>query len=259
MKNKLSAILLCCILLTGCASEKQSTALLIEETPIHTEVTVSTNTTVTEPNLPIADEPETETISETQAVEETTVPKETTTDAPTVPQAAKAKPKEKTSDNSTKPKSTEPAKSEKEKPTTEATEPKHKETEPPTTVPETEPKVTAPTQPETKPSKPESIEPTTQPTVPETKPTEPIGCSHDWKTIHHDEVGHWKAGIVCDCGWTVYGKASELVSKWNVHSASFPPEESMFNHGGYGSADEWIVDEPAYDEWVCRHCGEKKK
>ena len=36
------------------------------------------------------------------------------------------------------------------------------------------------------------------------------------------------------------------------------PVESLFEHGGFGIMDEWIVDKPAYDEWVCRHCGEPK-
>lgn len=36
------------------------------------------------------------------------------------------------------------------------------------------------------------------------------------------------------------------------------PEPPLFDHGGYGSMDEWIVDKPAYDEWVCRLCGEPK-
>ena len=80
----------------------------------------------------------------------------------------------------------------------------------------------------------------------------------DWMCVHHDEEGHWRAGIVCDCGWTVYGDPNELVALWNAHSASYPGAESLFDHGGYGSADEWIVDKPAYDEWVCRHCGEPK-
>ena len=101
----------------------------------------------------------------------------------------------------------------------------------------------------------EATEPPTEATEP---PMEPAGCQHDWKCIHHDEEGHWRAGIVCDCGWTVYGDPDELVAKWNAHSASYPATESLFDHGGYGSADEWIVDKPAYDEWVCRHCGEAK-
>lgn len=128
-----------------------------------------------------------------------------------------------------------------ETPTTEATQPENEST---------------PTEPEPSPTTPQPTEPDTSPTNP--APTEPTGCSHDWKTIHHEEAGHWKAGIVCDCGWTVYGNSDEVVSKWNAHSASYPPEESLFEHGGYGSADEWVVDKPAYDERVCRHCGESK-
>ena len=260
MKKQITAILLSCIILTGCSASAQA-EISQAESSVLSSTTVPARTEVTEPILPIAKKPETEACSETQVTEETSVPTETIADHPTVPQATKVKPKEKTSENSKKPKPTEPVKSEKEEPATEASKPKEKETEPQMTVPETEPTATVPTQPETKPSKPEPTQPITQPTVPETKPTEPTiptGCSHDWKTVHHDEVGHWKAGIICDCGWSVYGKSSELVSKWNAHSASFPPEESLFQHGGYGSADEWIVDEPAYDERVCRHCGEKK-
>ena len=63
---------------------------------------------------------------------------------------------------------------------------------------------------------------------------------------------------MCDCGWTVYGDPDGLVAQWNAHSESYPAEESLFEHGGFGSVDEWIVDKPAYDEWVCRHCGEAK-
>jgi len=64
---------------------------------------------------------------------------------------------------------------------------------------------------------------------------------------------------MCDCGWTVYGDPDELTALWNAHSASFPPAESLFEHGGFGSMDEWIVDTPAYSEWVCQHCGQRKE
>jgi hypothetical protein len=138
------------------------------------------------------------------------------------------------------------------------TQPETEPTVPTTVPPENEPAKPEPTQPEAESAKPEPTQPETKPTVPETKPTEPTGCAHNWKAIHHKEKGHWKAGIVCDCGWTVYGNANELVSKWNAHSASYPAEVAFFEHGGYGSADKWIVDEPAYDEWVCRLCGEPK-
>ena len=131
-------------------------------------------------------------------------------------------------------------------------------TEAPTT-PTTQPEETKPTTPpETTPTQPPETKPeeTEPPTT--TPPTGPAGCSHEWKCIHHPEEGHWRAGITCDCGWTVYGDPGELTALWNAHSASYPPVESLFDHGGFGSMDEWIVDKPAYDEWVCRHCGEPK-
>ena len=149
----------------------------------------------------------------------------------------------------TEPKPTSPQAT--EKPTTPTTPPKEtKPTTPPETTP-TNPPETTPTQPPE--TKPEETEPPTT-----TLPTEPAGCNHEWKCIHHPEEGHWRAGIICDCGWTVYGDPGELTALWNAHSASYPPAESLFDHGGFGSMDEWIVDKPAYDEWVCRHCGEPK-
>ena len=149
----------------------------------------------------------------------------------------------------TEPKPTSPQAT--EKPTTPTTPPEEtKPTTPPETTP-TNPPETTPTQPpETTPG--ETDPPTTTP------PTEPTGCNHEWKCIHHPEEGHWRAGIICDCGWTVYGDPNELAALWNAHSASYPPAESLFDHGGFGSMDEWIVDKPAYDEWVCRLCGEPK-
>ena len=149
----------------------------------------------------------------------------------------------------TEPKPTSPQAT--EKPTTPTTPPEEtKPTTPPETTP-TNPPETTPTQPPE--TKPEETEPPTT-----TPPTEPKGCNHEWKCIHHLEEGHWRAGIICDCGWIVYGDPGELTALWNAHSASYPPVESLFDHGGFGSMDEWIVDKPAYDEWVCRHCGEPK-
>lgn len=149
----------------------------------------------------------------------------------------------------TEPKPTSPQAT--EKPTTPTTPPEEtKPTTPPETTP-TNPPETTPTQPPE--TKPEETEPPAT-----TLPTEPAGCNHEWKCIHHPEEGHWRAGIICDCGWTVYGDPGELTALWNAHSASYPPAESLFDHGGFGSMDEWIVDKPAYDEWVCRHCGEPK-
>ena len=149
----------------------------------------------------------------------------------------------------TEPKPTQPQAT--EKPTTPTTPPEEtKPTTPPETTP-TNPPETTPTQPPE--TKPEETEPPTT-----TPPTQPAGCIHEWKCIYHPEEGHWRAGIICDCGWTLYGDPGELTALWNAHSASYPPVESLFDHGGFGSMDEWIVDKPAYDEWVCRHCGEPK-
>lgn len=127
------------------------------------------------------------------------------------------------------------------------------------TVPEPEPTVPPqPTEPP-KPTEPALTEPTpTLPVPTEPQPTEPAGCTHDWQCVHHDEEGHWLAGVICDCGWTVYGSPDEVSAVWNAHSASFPPEESLFEHGGFGCVDEWVVDAPAYEEWYCTLCGEQK-
>lgn len=130
----------------------------------------------------------------------------------------------------------------------------------PTAMPETSVK-SAPTQPTevpaqpTEPAKPTEPEPET--TTPP-QPTEPAGCTHDWQCVHHDEEGHWLAGFICDCGWVIYGSPDEVSAAWNAHSASFPPEEALFEHGGYGCVDEWVVDTPAYEEWYCSLCGEQK-
>lgn len=131
---------------------------------------------------------------------------------------------------------------------------------------EPEPEPTNPPQPteppkpaETAPTEPVPTEPTpTAPIPTEPQPTEPAGCTHDWQCVHHDEEGHWLAGIVCDCGWTVYGSPDEISAAWNAHSASFPLEESLIEHGGFGCVDEWVVDIPAYEEWYCSLCGETK-
>ena len=183
------------------------------------------------------------------------VTSETTGTTPTVPDSTEngtegtkpAGPTEGTTP--TEPKPTTPQAT--EKPTTPTTPPEEtKPTTPPETTPANPPETTPTQPPETKP---EETEPPTT-----TLPTEPAGCNHEWKCIHHPEEGHWRAGIICDCGWTVYGDPGELTALWNAHSASYPPAESLFDHGGFGSMDEWIVDKPAYDEWVCRHCGEPK-
>lgn len=130
-------------------------------------------------------------------------------------------------------------------------------TEPPPTVPP----VIEPAQPPTEASEPIPTQPIPSEPIPiepaptEPTPTEPVECSHDWKCIHHDEEGHWLAGIICDCGWVIYGSPDEVSAAWNAHSVSFPPEESLIEHGGFGCVDEWVVDAPAYEEWHCSLCG----
>ena len=247
MKKQIITILALCIHLTGCAVNEQASTIPSTESPVLLNEMVSENTTVTEPNLPQNEEPETTVTLETKVAEETKTqmqpgatskqkktPKSES--KPTEPSTPTTPPKEDVPEPSeTKP--TKPSDEKEDPPETEATQPRE----------ETKP---------TKPTEPAPTEPETAPTEP--APTEPTGCSHDWVCIRHDEEGHWKAGVICDCGWIAYGDASELVSKWNAHSASYPPEEALFNHGGYGSADKWIVDTPAYDEWVCRHCAEPK-
>lgn len=132
------------------------------------------------------------------------------------------------------------------------------------TVPEPEPTNPQQSTEPPKPVEPAQTEPSPTepaPTVPiptEPQPTEPAGCTHDWQCVHHDEEGHWLAGVICDCGWTVYGSPDEVSAAWNAHSASFPPEESLFEHGGFGCVDEWVVDTPAYEEWYCSLCCEQK-
>lgn len=229
MKQKILCVLLvCCLLLfAGCRE------------PVPPLV----NTTATGPSI--------------TAVEPTAGTTETTT-APTEPEETQAT---KAATTPTEPQATEPTKA----PTqpTDSTEP----SKPEQTIPKpTEPAPTEPTPPETVPPEPpteETVPPATepeqtQPTETKPAPTEPTECQHNWVSIPHAEVGHWRAGIMCDCGWTVYGDPEVLTALWNAHSASFPPAESLFEHGGFGSMDEWIVDTPAYDEWVCQHCGQRK-
>ena len=242
MKKLITLLLILSLVLVGCAApDSDPTA---SSTPDLNQSTPSESTSSqTDPTDPLEGENSGPVISETTGT------------TPTVPDSTEngtegtkpAGPTEGTTP--TEPKPTTPQAT--EKPTTPTTPPEEtKPTNPPETTP-TNPPETTPTQPPE--TKPEETEPPTT-----TPPTGPAGCSHEWKCIHHPEEGHWRAGIICDCGWTVYGDPGELTALWNAHSASYPPVESLFDHGGFGSMDEWIVDKPAYDEWVCRHCGEPK-
>ncbi len=246
MKKAFAVILLLALVLAGCSNQCQSDPPGTEAFQINSHPTFSTEATEVTERLDDKRAEDKLTPTETEATSGKDNSNEITdtVEKPTDPSA-------------TKPDSTKPQGNEDQQQTT----PPQETGTPPTTPVPTEPVL--PTQAETVPTEPESTNPETEPTEPETTPTvpatEPTGCTHEWKCIHHSEEGHWRAGIICDCGWTVYGDPSELPSLWNAHSASFPPAESLFDHGGFGSIDEWIVDKPAYDEWVCRHCGELKE
>ena len=230
MKRKILCILLvCCLLLfAGC---REPVPPLVSTTATEPSITAVEPTAGTTETTTAATEPE-----ETQATEAATTPTEPQATEPTKAPTQATDPTEPSKPEQTIPKPTEPAPTEPTPTETVPPEPPTEETVPPTTEPEQ-----------------------TQPTETEPAPTEPTECQHDWVSIHHAEVGHWRAGIMCDCGWTVYGDPDELTALWNAHSASFPPAESLFEHGGFGSMDEWIVDSPAYDEWVCQHCGQRKE
>ena len=230
MKWKILCILLvCCLLLfAGC---REPVPPLVNTTATEPSITAVEPTAGTTETTTAATEPE-----ETQATEAATTPTEPQATEPTKAPTQPTDPTEPSKPEQTIPKPTEPAPTEPTPTETVPPEPPTGETVPPTTEPEQ-----------------------TQPTETKPAPTEPTECQHDWVSIHHAEVGHWRAGIMCDCGWTVYGDPGELTALWNAHSASVPPAESLFEHGGFGSMDEWIVDTPAYDESVCQYCGQRKE
>jgi len=223
MKQTLLSILLVLFSLIGCQTLDAVDTITVRPT----EITVSPTTEATQATV---SEPE----ATTSFVPKETEPAENGTSVETLPQE-------------TVPPETRLA------PTQAVTEPAETEPAPIETKPtETQPPETAPVETEPIPTEPPETEAT------EPAPTEPTGCQHDWTCIHHTEEGHWVAGVACSCGWTVYGDPAELVSLWNTHSASYPAMESLLYHGGYGSIDSWVVDKPAYDEWVCRYCGSPK-
>ena len=246
MKKAFAVIVLLTLVLTGCNSYNQADPTDTEAFQINSRPTLSTEATKVTEGMDAEPTEEKLVSTETEPTTGTdnSADKTDTAEKPTAPSTPSSNPSS---------------------PQVNEEQPKNESPQDTGTIPST-PAPTdpvPPTQAETVPSESESTNPETEPTEPATTPTapptEPTGCSHDWKCIHHAEEGHWKAGIICDCGWTVYGDLSELTSLWNAHSASFPPAESLFEHGGFGSMDEWIVDKPAYDEWVCRHCGEQKE
>ena len=248
MKKSLALILGLCIFLSACTAGNGPETI---GDPTTTPPTSSQTTATTAPaETGGTDETAEPSVPDSTPAGESSEPTEATHHAATVP----SNKEDKDPPKQTEPKETEPPAS--TQPSTDPPETQPSETKPP----ETQPSETKP--PETKPEETET--PATDPSVtepPTTDPseTEPQECHHDWLCVHHQEEGHWIAGVICDCGWTVYGDPSELTSLWNAHSASYPPAESLFDHGGFGSMDEWIVDKPAYDEWICRHCGETKE
>lgn len=246
MKKMVAILLLLSLLLVGCcptpnnqtnlqavkpdhnpilATEEPQADEQVETTPATQSATEAHNPAETEGQDNMEDSQ-----AETEPAVDSTAPATESTSTPTNPThgGQKDDAPEETKPSPTDPNPTQPA--------TESTEPPH--TEP--TVPATQP----PTEPE-----PEFTEPPA---------TEPEGCNHDWECVHHPEEGHWLAGIACDCGWETYGDPDELLDAWYAHVNSYTPAEALLEHGGYGSMDQWIVDKPAYDEWVCRHCGEPK-
>ena len=90
-------------------------------------------------------------------------------------------------------------------------------------------------------------------------PEKITGCDHCWECISYPEEGHFLAVLICDCGWSCSGDPSVLNDEWAAHSASYSAAESLLEHGGCRSADEWIVDREAYVEWYCSKCGERKE
>lgn len=242
MKKKwIVTVLLCCIPITLFARCASIPKLSVEAAPVgmaETDPTHEDDTGKLPAPAKIEPKPTVPTSEQQPTEKEPTQAPKPTEPAPT--EALKPAP---TQPKPTEPKSAEPA------PTVP------KPTEPPVTVlPATEPPVTEPPATEPPATEPAPI----SPPVTEPAPTESIVCVHDWMCIHHDEEGHWIAGVICDCGWTFYGTSDEVMSAWQTHSASFSPEEALLGHGGCGSMDEWSVDKPAYDEWACCHCGEPK-
>ena len=247
MKKSLALILGLCILLSACTVGNPTETIGDPTLPPTSSQTTATTAPAETGGTDETAEPS---VPDSTQAGESSEPTEATHPAATVP----SNKEDKDPPKQTEPKETEPPAS--TQPSTDPPETQPSETKPP----ETQPSETKP--PETKPEETET--PATDPSVtepPTTDPseTEPQECHHDWLCVHHQEEGHWIAGVICDCGWTVYGDPSEITSLWNAHSASYPPAESLFDHGGFGSMDEWIVDKPAYDEWICRHCGETKE
>ena len=97
---------------------------------------------------------------------------------------------------------------------------------------------------ETQPEQPKE----TEPPVPEE--TEPVGCQHSWQKIDHPEVGHEEGRCVCVCGYRCASNA-----EWTAHVKSYSMEDALLYHTSFASSTDYVVDTPAYTEWVCSKCG----
>lgn len=99
--------------------------------------------------------------------------------------------------------------------------------------------------------------PATQP--PETEPpvTEHV---HTWHHDHTDEVGHWDEKFICqECGWSCT-ESQAAAAGYNIlqYYAIFHQDvvEGGLLYHSYDADADWIVDEPAWDQWTCTGCGE---
>lgn len=163
------------------------------------------------------------------------------TKKPTPTKPKPAKPTEPKPTDPTEPKPTEPPAT--EVPAQEPVKPQPEHNDPkPATPPAAETKPTEPPAAELKPTDPPATEP------PMTEPPKPV---HQWQRIDHEEEGHYISGCECVCGARF--KTSD---EWSNHLNSFSLSDQVKYHGSNHSYDEWIVDKPAYTEWVCTICGE---
>ena len=112
----------------------------------------------------------------------------------------------------------------------------------------TNPPAPQPTDPPTpKPTDPPAPKPTNPPAP---KPTDPPVHQHSWQRVDHPEEGHYNSGLECACG-----ARFSTSDEWSNHLDSFSLSDQVKYHGSNHSYDEWIVDKPAYTEWVCSGCG----
>lgn len=81
--------------------------------------------------------------------------------------------------------------------------------------------------------------------------TAPTGCQHEWQEVHHEEVGYTEWMGQCVCGFTFKDP-----DEWIAHTKSYSAVDAVLYHGSWHDHWEYIVDTPAYTEWVCSKCGE---